>query len=128
MPCFDGSFPGALGSCRPGHSFDRTSVRLLSDTRPNSRSMSSVVWRNLVDARATFGVTDAIHGPLGEIFNHRRAAPGAPVERVPRVAFERRRQPRPDEATAGHGAFSVSASQGVRGLHSAPSAWIRRIE
>ena len=58
--------------------------------------MSTVVDRNLVDVRVTLAVTTRI-GPRGWFVGLDRDAPSPPIQRVPRIAFERRRQPRPEQ-------------------------------
>src|SRR3954453_20209806 len=83
-------FRGRLGRVVRG---TRSTERLFGncpDTRPNMCSMSSVVWRNLVDVRVPFAVTTRTvsRGSRGRVVRHRRPATRAPVEGVPWIAFE----------------------------------------
>ena len=82
--------------------------------------MSSVVGRNIVDLRDTLPVTirwDRIR----RIQLVGRSAARAPIQRIARIAFERRRQIRTQQASAGDGALAVALPECVRRLdRSAP--------
>ena len=80
--------------------------------------MSSVVGRTVVEVRVTLAVTTGRRRgrPGHRRRRHRTDAARPPVERVARVALERRRQPGPDQPAAGHGALAIPPSERVGGL------------
>ena len=102
------------GSCRPGHSSDRTSVRLRPTPRPNRCSMSSVVGRNSSRSVSPWLSRSASPLAVTAASPARSGTPARPpVERVARVALERRRQARPDQPRPGHRPLAVAAPQRV---------------
>src|SRR3954454_20919158 len=105
--------------CRSGHSSDRTFVRLDADSRPNACSMSRVVDRNFVLGRVTLAVTArACRFFLERRIRVGRNTAGAAIERVPRVAFERSREPGAEQPGPRDRALAVPAAERVGGLDS----------
>ena len=87
--------------------------------------MSSVVGRNLVDVRVTLAVTTRIPSGSGLVGVDRDAA-GPPIQRVSRVALERRRQAGADQPCPGDRPLAVPAPQRVGRLDGRPLARVRR--
>ena len=91
--------------------------------------MSSVVGRNIVDVRVTLAVT--IRGGFRSCRRNvgiGRSAPRTPIERVPRVALERRRQPGIKQACPRHRVFPVPMPDGIGGLGGASTPRVVGIE
>src|SRR5215218_3848371 len=119
MPCDMAPFRGRW-DCRPGHSCDRTSVRLRRHTRPNGCSMSRVFGRTVAEVRVTLAVTPSgIAVVLDRAVGIRRNATRATIERVARIALEGSRKPRAKQPGTGHGTLAVPATDGIGRLDGA---------